>query len=64
MHSGGTKGKKNLSTRLSYEEKETCRTFYFQKKLGQVTFKFDNFRCQFMPNIFLALSEVLLAISS
>jgi hypothetical protein len=64
MHSGRAKGKEYLSTRLSYEEKETCRTFYFHEKLGQTILLFDGVRCQIMPNIFFALSEVARAISS
>jgi hypothetical protein len=64
MPSGRAKGKENLSTRLSYEEKETCRTFYFYKKLGQTILTFDRIRCQIMPNNFFALSDVARAISS
>jgi hypothetical protein len=64
MPISGTEGKRNLSTRLSYEEKETCRTFYFSRKMGQATFKIDKIRCQFMPNNLLALSDVALAICS
>ena len=56
--------KKNLSTWLSYEEKETCRTFWYQKKLGQSSLPFDTFPYHFMANNFFAFSAVASATSS
>lgn len=64
MHIVGKFAKGNLSTRLSYEEKETCRTLSYSKKFGQASIYFDTLVYQFMSNIFFALAVVISATSS
>jgi hypothetical protein len=64
MHKVGKFAKGNLSTRLSYEEKETCRTLSYIKKFGQASIKVDKLVYQFMSNNFFALAVVTLATSS
>ncbi len=64
MQKNQEKEKRDLSTWLSYEKKETCRTFWKQKKFGQAPTVFDKKLYQFMPNNFFAFSVVALATSS
>lgn len=64
MHKVRIFAKRNFSTRLSYVEKETCRTFCYHKILGQASTNFDKFPYHFMANNFLAFRVVASATSS